>query len=189
MAKKKDEPMTIVVARYDDLTGATRSLEGLKMVRKEQSKGEKMEIRDAAVLTKNAKGELKVKETKDISAGKGFVAGAIVGGIIGIAAGPVGWAALGVGVIGALGAEMRNKGFDEQRIKTMAADMKPNTSAIIVLAADQWIPDVKEEVSKQATDVWTQGLSGEIVEHMESKDEVTLPPEATAEPMKVTPKA
>ncbi len=186
---KKDEPMTIVVARYNDLTGATRSLEGLKMVRKEQSRGERMEIRDAAVLTKNAEGELKVKETKDFGAGKGFVAGAIVGGVIGIAAGPVGWAALGVGILGALGAELRNKGFDEQRIKTMASEMKPNTSAIIVLVADQWASEVKEEIGKQAADVWTQGLSGEIVQHMESKGEVTLPPEATAEPMKVAPKA
>ena len=29
---------------------------------------------------------------------------------------------------------------------------------------------------KQATEVWTQGLSGDIVQHMESKGEVTLPP-------------
>jgi uncharacterized membrane protein len=186
---KKDEPMTIVVARYDDLTGAHRSLEGLKVIRKEQSRGERMEIKDAAVLTKNAEGELKVKETKDFGAGKGFVAGAIVGGIIGIAAGPVGWAALGVGILGALGAELRNKGFDEQRIKTMAADMKPNTSAIIVLTEDKFVPEVTDEISKQAVDVWTQGLSGEIVQHMESKGEVTLPAEATAEPDVVVTKS
>ncbi len=74
-----------------------------------------MKIRDAAVLTKDTTGELKVKETKDFGAGKGFITGAIIGGIIGIAACPVGWAALGVGLVGALGAEMRNKRFDDQR--------------------------------------------------------------------------
>ncbi|MDW5563260.1 MAG: DUF1269 domain-containing protein [Methanomassiliicoccus sp.] len=185
---KKEEPMTIVVARYDDLTGGTRSWEGLRMIRKEQSRGERMEIRDAAVLTKTADGELKVRETKDFGAGKGFITGAVVGGIIGIAAGPVGWAALGVGILGALGAELRNKGFDEHRIKTMASEMKPNSSAIIVLVADQWVPEVKEEIGKQATDVWTQGLSGDVIQHMEAKGDVTLPPEATAEPAKVAPR-
>ncbi len=182
---KKEEPMTIVVARYPDFTGAHRSFEGLRLVKKE----EKMVIRDAAVLTKDVNGELKVKETKDFGAGKGFITGAVIGGILGIIAGPVGWAALGVGILGALGAELRNRGFDEARIKTMASEMKPNTSALIVLVADPWVPEVKEEISKGATEVWTQGVSGEIVKDMEDKGEVALPPEATAEPTKVAPKA
>src|SRR5260221_14378896 len=91
-----DVPVQVIVAAFNDLNGASQALTSLKEAKKERL----IEIEDAAVLTKDSDGKIRIKETAAMRAGKGATIGAIAGGLVGLLAGPVGWAALGGGVIG-----------------------------------------------------------------------------------------
>src|SRR5258708_40231608 len=101
-----DVPVQVIVAAFNDLNGASQALTSLKEAKKERL----IEIEDAAVLTKDADGKVKIKETADMRAGKGAPIGAIAGGVVGLLAGAVGWAPLGGGVLGGVPAELPRRG-------------------------------------------------------------------------------
>src|SRR5258708_859139 len=83
-----DIPVQVIVAAFNDLNGASQALKSLKEAKKERL----IEIEDAAVLTKDADGKVKIKETADMRAGKGATIGAIAGRVVCLLAGPVGGA-------------------------------------------------------------------------------------------------
>ena len=56
----------------------TQPLEALAAL-KELSKDKVVKLKDAAVVTKTPKGKIKIHQTKDDKAGKGFVKGGLVG--------------------------------------------------------------------------------------------------------------
>lgn len=95
-------PVQVIVAAFATPDRAGQLMADLKAGRKEGLIG----IVDAAVVVKDADGKLKVTDAKRRST-KGFVTGGLIGGVIGLLAGPVGWAALGGGAIGALIGKLR----------------------------------------------------------------------------------
>src|SRR5260221_5815967 len=114
-----DVPVQVIVAAFNDLNGASQALTSLKEAKKERL----IEIEDAAVLTKDADGKVRIKETADMRAGKGATIGAIAGGVVGLLAGPVGWAALGGGVIGGLAAQLHAGGLPDRPLRHVAASL------------------------------------------------------------------
>jgi len=92
-----DVPVQFIVAAFQDADGASAALRQLKEARKEGL----IKIENAAVITKDAEGKLRIKETADMGGGKGAAIGGVVGGVIGLLAGPIGWAALGGAAIAA----------------------------------------------------------------------------------------
>jgi hypothetical protein len=102
-----DVPLQVVIAAFKDENTANEALKALKQARNQGL----IRIVDAAVLRKDEKGKLHIKETADMGGGKGAVIGGVAGGVIGLLAGPVGWAALGGAVLGGLAAKMKDGGF------------------------------------------------------------------------------
>src|SRR5258706_16230317 len=100
-----DVPVQVIVAAFNDLNGASQALTSLKEAKKERL----IEIEDAAVLTKDSGGKVRIKETADMRAGKGATIGAIAGGVVGLLAGPGGWAPLGGGGVGGARAQRPHK--------------------------------------------------------------------------------
>src|SRR5258706_15415018 len=121
-----DVPVQVIVAAFNDLNGASQALKSLKEAKKERL----IEIEDAAVLTKDSDGKVRIKETADMRAGKGATIGAIAGGVVGLLAGPVGWAALGGGVIGGRAAKPHDSGFPDHRPRPPAAGRAPRSSSL-----------------------------------------------------------
>jgi hypothetical protein len=93
----------LLVAAYVDERGADNALEQLKQAKK----AKQFYYDDAAVVRRSAEGKVHVKETGDMSTGKGAAIGGLVGGVIGLLAGPVGWAVLGGAAVGAIAAHGR----------------------------------------------------------------------------------
>src|SRR5258707_10602021 len=122
-----DVPVQVIVAAFNDLNGASQALTSLKEAKKERL----IEIEDAAVLTKDADGKVRIKETADMRAGKGATIGAIAGGVVGLLAGPVGWAALGGGVIGGLAAKLHDGGFPDDRLGPAAPGVTPDSPSAV----------------------------------------------------------
>jgi uncharacterized membrane protein len=153
-----DVPVQVIVAAFNDLNGASQALKSLKEAKKERL----IEIEDAAVLTKDADGKVKIKETADMRAGKGATIGAIAGGVVGLLAGPVGWAALGGGVIGGLAAKLHDGGFPDDRLRQLAEGLTPNSSALVAVIDHRWVADLERELARQGADVVTEGLRDDI---------------------------
>ncbi len=153
-----DIPVQVIVAAFNDLNGASQALKSLKEAKKERL----IEIEDAAVLTKDADGKVKIKETADMRAGKGATIGAIAGGVVGLLAGPVGWAALGGGVIGGLAAKLHDGGFPDDRLRQLAEGLTPDSSALVAVIDHRWVADLERELARQGADVVTEGLRDDI---------------------------
>lgn len=153
-----DVPVQVIVAAFNDLNGASQALTSLKEAKKERL----IEIEDAAVLTKDADGKVKIKETADMRAGKGATIGAIAGGVVGLLAGPVGWAALGGGVVGGLAAKLHDGGFPDDRLRQLAEGLTPDSSALVAVIDHRWVADLERELARQGADVVTEGLRDDI---------------------------
>src|SRR5258707_4381608 len=132
-----DVPVQVIVAAFNDLNGASQALTSLKEAKKERL----IEIEDAAVLTKDADGKVRIKETADMRAGKGATIGAIAGGVVGLLAGPVGWAALGGGVIGGLAAQLHDSGLPDDPLRQLGQRLTPDSSALVGLIYHRWVAE------------------------------------------------
>lgn len=78
-----DVPVQVIVAAFQDEEAAKGVLKALKQARKEGL----IKIENAAVLRKDEKGKLHIKETHDMGGGKGAALGGVGGAAIGLVAG------------------------------------------------------------------------------------------------------
>lgn len=164
-----DVPVQVIVAAFKDLDGASNALETLQEAKHDKLIG----IQDAAVITKDSNGKVKIKETADMRAGKGATIGAVAGGVVGLLAGPVGWAALGGGVIGGLAAKLRDSGFPDDRLKQLAEGLTPNSSALVAVIDHRWVAEVEQELEREQADFVMQSLSDDIHQQLTAGADVT----------------
>ena len=122
-----DVPVRVVVAAFKDEKAADQALLDLKTAKWAGLIG----IQNAAVLRRDQKNKLHIKETGDWGGGKGAAAGAVLGGFVGLLAGPVGWLGITGAVIGGLAAKLRDSGFSDERLQTLGEALQPGTSAIV----------------------------------------------------------
>lgn len=163
-----DVPVQVIVAAFHNFSGASDALKSLQEAKREKLIG----IQDAAVITKDANGKVKIKETADMGAGKGATIGAITGGVLGLLAGPVGWAALGGGVIGGLAAKMHDAGFPDEKLKQIGAKLTPDSSALVAVIDHTWVAEVERELASQQADVMTQALTDDIQKQLAAGEDV-----------------
>jgi uncharacterized membrane protein len=97
-----DNPVQVIVAAFNDPDQAGWIMADLKQGKREGLVG----IIDAAVVVKDAEGKIKITDSKRRST-KGFLTGGVIGGVLGLLAGPVGLVALGTGAVGALMGKMQ----------------------------------------------------------------------------------
>ena len=100
---------------------ATRALKALKQARREKL----IRIQDAAVLRKDEKGKVHIRETADMGGGKGAALGGVAGAAIGLLAGPALLVPAAVGaLVGGLSAKLRDSGFSNERLQTLGESLK-----------------------------------------------------------------
>ena len=152
-------PVEVIVAAFQDEDGAKAALKELKHAKHQGL----IKIDDAAVIRKDEKGKLHIKETEDMSTGKGAGIGAVIGGVIGLLGGPVG-VALGAGAGAAIGgiAAHGDAGIKDERLETIGAGLEPGTSAIVAIVEHKWVEAVQAQLEEDATDVMAQQLSADI---------------------------
>ena len=118
---------SFLVIKYPHADTARAALEALK----ELSHEKVLKLRDAAVVTKNEKGKIKVHQTKDDSIGKGFVKGGLIGVVFAALFGPVGWIAMGAAA-GGLFASF-DRGIKNKLLKELGENMTSAESAVAIL--------------------------------------------------------
>ncbi len=168
-------PIQGIVAAFQDEKAADEALYELKEAKWAGLIG----IQNAAVLRRDEKNKLHIKETGDWGGGKGAVAGAVLGGFIGLLAGPVGWLGVTGAVIGGLAAKLRDSGFSDERLKQLGGSLQPGTSAIVAVIEHKWVAELEKEMAEAGADVMTQELSADIAQQLESGREVAYTALAT----------
>ncbi len=139
--------MQIIVANFNSENGAKDALKAVKH--------EKVNRGDVAILSKNEKGKIRVKETDDWGGGKGAVAGAVVGSFIPVVG------TIGGAIIGGVAAKLRDGGFPNDTLKDMAESLEPDHSMYVMLT---------DSGSVEAVESILVGAGGQLVSHPVSAD-------------------
>jgi len=154
-----ENPVELIVAAFDDETRAAEVLDEIKQLEKMKFIG----VWNAAVLTKDANGKLKLSETAEVKGiRRGAGIGAIAGGILGLlAGGPIGGIVLGAAA-GGLAGKVIDLGFSNKELKQMGDLMGPNSSAIIAVIEHKWVGDLIGALEEYGAQVMRQELKDEI---------------------------
>jgi uncharacterized membrane protein len=174
-----DVPVQVVIAAFKDENKASEALKALKQARNQGL----IRIVDAAVLRKDEKGKLHIKETADMGGGKGAVIGGVLGGVVGLLVGPIGWAAVGGAVIGGLAAKLKDGGFKDERLKKLGEGLGPGNSAIVAVVELTWVKQVEKAMADAGAQAVTEELSADIAKQLAAGGEVAYTALATDEGM------
>ena len=130
-------PISVLAAFYRNETEAGEALAQLKQMDKDGT----VDIIDAAVMVKAEDGrKLKVNETAELTAKKGGVRGALVGGVLGIIFPPsiLAMAAVGAAAGAAIG-HFTDQGFDNNLLKEIGENLPPGGSCIVAVVEETWL--------------------------------------------------
>ena len=164
-----DEAVELLVAAFNDEDAAQQALDQLKAA---QSEG-LVEIQDAAVLRKDHNDKVHIKETSDWGTGKGAAIGGVAGAAVGLIAGPALLVPAAVGaLIGGLGAKWRDSGMRNDRLEQLGAELKPGSSAIVVVAGEASVDQVRDAVDAAGGDALIEELSADIAAQLQADHDV-----------------
>jgi uncharacterized membrane protein len=162
-------PVQLIVAAFQDEKAAKQALNALKDAQREKL----IKINNAAVLHKDAKGRLHIKETADMGGGKGAALGGVAGAAIGLIAGPVLLVPAAVGaLVGGLSAKLRDSGFSDARLKALGARLTPGSSAIVAVVEHTWVAQVKQAMAEAGADLFAEEIGADISAQLEAGHEV-----------------
>ncbi len=154
---------TLIAVAYDDLFKA----EEVRMKLQKMQQAYLIDLEDAVVAVKNAKGKIKLEQPTNLTA-LGATSGGFWGALIGmIFLAPLFGLAVGA-VAGAVSGALRDVGINDQFIKDLAATMKPNTSALFVLVRKSTPDRVLEELKGTGGRVLQSSLSHEEVDRLQN---------------------
>jgi uncharacterized membrane protein len=153
-------PETGVLPMGDEPEQATSILKFIEKKAKEA--GAKLE--DAVVVYKTKSGDVKIKQTRDITLGKGAGRGAFWGLLIGLLfGGPLGGVLWGLG-IGAIYGRVVDHGVDDKFIQDVADALKPSTSALLILIREEDYDDALAYLKTFDTKIYEAELGEEAEE-------------------------
>lgn len=153
VVRAADKSESLVYAVY---AGENTATDVFKSMRSAQSStGERIEA--YAVVSKDLKGKVRVRDQRRTDAG----IGAVVGGVIGLLGGPAG-VALGASAGGAVGFLTGEAvGISRDNVNNMKQSLTPDSSALVVVLNDRWVRDVERDMKQaQARQVIAHQIAG-----------------------------
>jgi len=156
------EKYSFIVVKYPGVNTAEVALETVKGRAKEKT----VKLKDAVAITKTEKGKIKLHQTKDDPAGKGFLKGGVIGIVFAVLFGAAGWIVASA-LLGTAFA-MFDRGIKNKLLREIGEDMTTDESALAVLIKQANWATLKERMD--AKDFQGKIVISEIVE--EHLDEV-----------------
>lgn len=157
-----EQKLNVRLGTADPLT----ALEVLKEV-EQKAKEAKANLEDAVVVYKTEAGEIKVKQTRDVTPGKGARRGAFWGLLVGVLlGGPIGGVLGGMG-IGAIYGRAVDKGVNEKFIKKVTESLKPGRSALLLLIGEEDYERAITYLKTFDTEIHEADLDEEVEEAVE----------------------
>jgi uncharacterized membrane protein len=155
---------SFIVVKYAGSDTAEAALAAVLELAKEKV----VTLKDAVAITKTEKGKIKLHQTKDDPAGKGFLKGGLIGVIFAILFGPAGWIVAGAALGTAFA--MFDRGIKNKLLKELGEEMTPEESALAVLIAEADWDTLNARMDAK--------FSGEVIvseivdEHLEKAEEL-----------------
>ncbi len=144
------------------------------------AKDKVVKLKDAVAITKTEKGKIKLHQTKDDPAGKGFLKGGVIGIIFAVLFGGAAWIA--VGALMGTAFSMFDRGIKNKLLKELGEGMTVDESALAVLVEEADWDEVKTRMA--AYNFQGEVVVSEIVEeHLAEAEKLA----DNAEAVKVVP--
>ena len=161
----------LLIAAYASGDNADAVLDDLKQAKHDGA----IYYDDAALVSRDAGGEVHIKETGDMSSGKGAGIGALIGGVIGILGGPAG-VAVGAGAGAAIGgiAAHSDAGFNNDTLEKIGGALPNGTSALAVTTSKDFIEAVRDQATDQETLTMAQDIADEISGNLNAGQDVLM---------------
>jgi len=118
---------SFIVVKYPGGDTAEIALETVKELAKEKV----VKLKDAVAITKTEKGKIKLHQTKDDPASRGFLKGGVIGIVFAVLFGAAGWIVASA-LLGTAFA-MFDRGIKNKLLKEIGEDMTTDESALAVL--------------------------------------------------------
>ena len=154
----------LIAVAFDATEDAGHALELVERAQKEGT----LKVLNAAVLVKDADGNVTVKDVRDIDPKKGRRLGAVTGGLIGLVGGPVGvvvGALAGAGAGSVAGGKI-DFGLSEDFLNGLKKYLKPDTSALILLIDHEYHQRLSEVIAEKRAVFFQQALTDTLVEDL-----------------------
>lgn len=132
--------LELSAAIYESEEQARRILDVLQQMHK----GSTITLADLAMVTKDADGKVRIKETREVSGLKGATRGAIVTGIFGVIYPPsLLVTATGGGIAGGLWGRLRDTGIKTGRLKDFGDTLEPGKAGVVALSQPEDVPEIE----------------------------------------------
>lgn len=160
------EKYSFIVVKYPQKETGEAALKAVTELAKEKI----VKLKDAVAITKTAKGKIKLHQTKDDPAGKGFLKGGVIGIVFAVLFGGAAWIA--VGALLGTAFSMFDRGIKNKLLKELGENMTTDESALAVLVEEADWAAVKERMA-------AKNLQGEVVvseiveEHLAEVEKLT----------------
>lgn len=155
----------LIVFTYEQANKASEALAHVASLKQENVQKALIGIEDAAVVVKDAKGKVKIRQTLESAVkGSNVATGGLWGVLIGfLFGGPLFGALLGMGISGLLGRKI-DIGIDNSFIKGIGDDLAPGDSAMFLLVKDTSVDTVAEALKDFEGRLYHTSLSDEAAE-------------------------
>lgn len=153
-----DHATILIVGSFDDPNGAETALKQVKAKAGHS-------VHDAALVARDDKNQLHIRDTKDWGWGKGALAGGLAGLLVGVIAPPAGLAIAaftGAG-LGALGAGLHDAGIATDTLKALGATLALGTSAVVLAVEPDGAHAAEELLAHAGAATVREGLSQEAM--------------------------
>jgi uncharacterized membrane protein len=176
-----NEKYSFIVVKYAGADTAEQALSTVRQLAKEDI----VKLKDAVAITKNEKGKIKLHQTKDDTAGKGFLKGGVIGIAFAVLFGGAAWVVAGA----ALGAAFAlfDRGIKDKLVKELGENMTTEESALAVLVEDANWEELTSRMRSQYTgEVIVKELVEDHLAAVEALTENQAVVEAVPEEVEIT---
>ena len=120
----KESKYSFIVVKYPQKETGEAALAVVQGLAKENI----VKFKDAVAITKTEKGKIKIHQTKDDTAGKGFLKGGVIGLIFAVLFGGAAWLVAGAALGTAFA--MFDRGIKDKLLKELGENMTSDESAL-----------------------------------------------------------
>ncbi|HXV98378.1 MAG TPA: DUF1269 domain-containing protein [Anaerolineae bacterium] len=175
------EKYSFIVVKYADAAMAEAALATVRELAKEDV----VKLKDAVAITKNEKGKLQLHQTKDDTAGKGFLKGGVIGIIFAVLFGGAAWMVAGAALGTAFA--MFDRGIKDKLLKELGEKMTSEESALAALVEDaDWATLTSRMSSQYPGEVVVKELVEDHLAAVEALTENKAVVEAVPEQVELT---
>jgi uncharacterized membrane protein len=157
--------MQVMAAVYPTLDQAKTILEMLQQMHK----AGRITLADAAILSKEADGKVRVNETAELTTKEGAVRGALITGVIGLIWPPslIGSLLVGAGLGGLVG-KVRDTGIKNAQLTELADRLEPGKAMVVALAGEESEKPITGALQGYEGTLVTQSIGAKAIEEISS---------------------